>query len=54
VELFTGFKAQPFTLQPIQNQITVVDNQGLGHVLFSWEYLPLRYLTLLLATFWQK
>ncbi|MGA1623573.1 MAG: glycoside hydrolase family 10 protein [Synechocystis sp.] len=54
VGLFTGFKAKPFTLQPIQEQIKTVENQGLGYALFVWEYLPLRYVAPHLATFRQK
>jgi uncharacterized lipoprotein YddW (UPF0748 family) len=54
VGLFTGFKAKPFTIQPIQAQIKTVDNQGLGYVLFSWEYLPIRYIYPYLAMLRRK
>ena len=54
VGLFTGFKAKPFTMQPIKEQITVVENQGLGYVLFVWEYLPLRSIAPHLAAFQRK
>jgi uncharacterized lipoprotein YddW (UPF0748 family) len=54
VGLFTGFKAKPFTIQPIQEQIKTVNNQGLGYVLFCWEYLPLRHIFPYVATFQRK
>ena len=54
VGLFTGFKAKPFTIQPIQDQIKTVNNQGLGYVLFCLEYLPLRHIFPYLAVLQRK
>jgi len=44
VGLYTGNKAKPFNLQAVQDQVSAVEKQNLGHSLFVYEYLLLRYL----------